>query len=148
MGWMIAAAFATAAGLESAKQQRKAGRAAIRESKAQAAEILRQKADVSILASQQHQNRMEQFKDLVAYNEAAAAYAGRTGRSLAALRKREETLYGRDVSRMRIQEARDIKRLEKQADVALRGGEVSRDVYREQARSTLLNTGYKLASLK
>ena len=147
MGWAIAAAFATAGGLESARQQRKAGKVALREARAQAAEIRRQKFDVAEMATQQHQQRMEQFKELVSYNEAAAAYAGRTGRSLAALRKREERLYGRDVSRIREQEAREKERLEKEAVITERRGKVSRDVYRERSRSTLLGTAYKAASL-
>lgn len=147
MGWPIAAAFAIAGGFKSAQQQRKAGSVALGEAKAQAAEIRRQKFDVALLASQQHQDRMEQFKDLVAYNEAAAAYAGRTGRSLAALRKREERKYGRDVSRIREQEAREKERLEKEAVSTVRRGEVDRKTYREQARGTLLGTAYKAASL-
>ena len=147
MAWQIAAAFAAASGFRSAASQRKAGSIAMREARAQAAEMRRQKFDVALAASQQHENRMEQFRDLVAYNEAAAAYAGRTGRSLAALRKREEKLYGRDVTRLRQQEQREKESLEKEAQVTERRGRVDRNVYREQAKSTLLGTGYNVASL-
>ena len=80
MGWFVAAAFATASGLASASAERKAGKVAQREARAQAAEIRRQKFDIERLASQQHQDRMEQFKDIVSANAAAAAMTGRTGR--------------------------------------------------------------------
>ena len=138
--WMIPAAFSLAAGINSAKQYRKASKSAVSEAKAQAAEIRRQKFDVELLTAQQHQNRMEQFSELVSQNEAQTAYMGRTGRSIQALRKREERLYGRDVSRMRVQEAREKRRLEAEARATTSRGLSSSEAYRSQARTSLLQS--------
>ena len=147
MAWQVAAAFQVAGGLKSAKAKRKASRAAKREAEAQAAEFRRQTFEVAQLATEQHEQRSEQFKELAAYNEAMAAFMGRTGRSISALRKEEERRYGRDVNRLRAQEEREKQKLEKQAETTLARGRVTSDVYRQQARATLFDTAYKVASL-
>lgn len=145
--WQIGALLSVAGGLQSARQLRKAGSAALLESKAQASEIRRQKQDIALLASQQHQDRMEQFADLVAYNDAATAYMGRTGRSIAALRKREERLYGRDVTRIREQEAREKEAAEKQAAATEARGVSAQKAYKQQAKTSLLQTAIKAGDL-
>jgi hypothetical protein len=146
MAW-VAAAFQVAGGLASARAKRKASRAARREAEAQAAEFRRQIFEVAQLATEQHEQRSEQFTELVAQNEAMAAFMGRTGRSISALRKEEERRYGRDVSRLRAQEERDKQKLEKQAKTTIARGRVTSDVYRQQARATLLDTAYKASTL-
>ena len=147
MAWEVAAAFQVAGGLGSARAKRKAARAARREAEAQAAEFRRQKFDIAELATQQHEQRSEQFKELASYNEAMSAFMGRTGRSIAALRKEEERRYGRDVTRIRAQEEREKQRLEKQAKTTIARGRVTSDVYRQQARATLFDTAYKVSTL-
>lgn len=147
MVWQVAAGFAVAGGLYSASQKRKAAREAQRQAKLQAAEFRRQKFDVALLASQQHEQRSEKFKELAAYNDAMSAYMGRTGRSIQALRREEERRYGRDVDRLRAQEKREKDRLEKQAELTIAKGRVASDVYRQQARATLFDTAYKVASI-
>jgi hypothetical protein len=147
MAWQVAAAFVVAGGLGSSRAKRKAARAARREAEAQAREIRAQKADVALAATQQHENRMLQFEELVNYNEAVNAYMGRTGRSVAALREREQRLYGKDVDRIRFQEQREKDRLEKEAQAVIRRGRASSDAYKTQARLSLFETAYKAASL-
>ena len=147
MAWQVAAAFAVAGGLGSSRAKRKAARAARREAQAQAREIRAQKADVALAATQQHENRMLQFEELVNYNDAVNAYMGRTGRTVAALRKREERTYGKDVTRIRFQEQREKDRLEKEAQAVVRRGRASSDAYKTQARLSLFETAYKAASL-
>jgi hypothetical protein len=147
MAWQIATAFAIAGGLGSSSAKRKAARAAMREARAQAAEIRRQKFDVALLASEQHQDLMEQFSELSSYNQAVAAYAGRTGRSLQALRKSEERKYGQSVTRLRQQEQREKESLEREAKATEQRGVQARKDYRAQARSTLFDTAYRTSTL-
>jgi hypothetical protein len=147
MAWQVAAAFQVAGGLGSARAKRKASRAAKREAEAQAAEFRRQTFEVAQLATEQHEQRSEQFKELAAYNEAMAAFMGRTGRSISALRKEEERRYGRDVNRLRAQEEREKQKLEKQAETTLARGRVTSDIYKAQAKASLLNTAFAAASL-
>lgn len=145
--WQIALAMQVAGGLQSARSSRKAGQAALREARAQAAEVRLQKQDIALLATQQHEQASEAFAEQVAYNAAAVAAGGRTGRSAAALRKREQRLYGRDVDRLRLQEAREKGAAEKEAKAIERRGVQARKTYRAQARSTLFDTAYKTADL-
>lgn len=147
MAWTAAATFATASGLFSSKQKRKAAREAMRQAKLQAAEFRRQKFDVAQLATQQHEQRSEQFKELTAYNEAMTAFMGRTGKSIDALRKEENRRYGRDVERIRSQEQREKDRLEKQAETTIARGKVTSDVYKAQAKASLFDTAFKVASI-
>lgn len=148
MGWMITAAFAAATGLESARQQRKAGKEALRDAKRQATEQRRQKFDIDLLASQQHQDLMEQFQETLAYNEAATAFAGRTGRSLRAIQKREERLYARDVERLRTGAEREKLAVERGASATEERGRSAARASKRSVASSLLQTGYKVASLK
>lgn len=148
MGWFIASAFAAATGLESARQQRKAGKEASRDAKRQAAEQRRQKFDIDLLATQQHQDLMEQFQETLAYNEAATAFAGRTGRSLQAIQKREARLYARDVERLRTGAEREKAAIERGAVATEERGRSAARAAKTSATSSLLQTGYKLASLK
>ena len=147
MVWQVALAMQVASGLGSASASRKAGKAAQREARAQAGEVRLQKQDIALLATQQHEQASEAFAEQVAYNTAAMAAGGRTGRSAAALRKREERLYGRDVDRIRLQEAREKAATEKEAQAIESRGVQARKTYRAQARSTLFDTAYKTADL-
>lgn len=148
MGWQVlTAAMALGSGISAASAQKKAGRVALAESKAQAAEMRRQKFDVALAATQQHQSRMEQFKELTEYNQAMNAYMGRSGRSISALSKKEEKSYGTDVTRLRLQEQREKDRLEKEASTTVARGRVSQDTYKTQARISLFDTATKIASL-
>jgi hypothetical protein len=147
MAWTAAATFATASGLFSGGQKRKAAREARRQAELQAAEFRRQKFDVAQLATQQHEQRSEQFKELTAYNEAMAAFMGREGRSISALRKEEQRRYGRNVDRIRSQEQREKDKLEKQAETTIARGRVSSKAYKAQATASLFDTAFKVASI-
>ena len=146
MAW-VAATFAVAGGIASSRASKKAAQAAIRDAYAQAREIRAQKADVALLATQQHENRSEQYKELSNYNAAINAYMGRTGRSIDALRRKEQKVYGRDVNRLREQEQREKERLEKEAVATIARGRVSQDVAKTQANLSLFNTAFKAASI-
>ena len=147
MVWQVALGLQVAGGLQSARSSRKAAKAALREARAQAAEVRLQKQDIALLATQQHEQASEAFAEQVAYNAAAVAAGGRAGRSVSALRKREERLYGRDVDRIRLQEAREKSAAEKEAQAIESRGVQARKAYRSQARSTLFDTAYKTADL-
>jgi len=147
MVWQVALGMQVAGGFMSSRAKKKAGKAALREARAQAAEVRLQKQDVALLATQQHEQALEAFAEQVAYNAAAMAAGGRTGRSAAALRKREQRLYGRDVDRLRLQEAREKAALEKEAKAIERRGVQARKSYRAEARRTLFDTAYKAADL-
>lgn len=136
-----------AGGLESAKQQRRAGKAARREAELQAQAILRQREAVSRLADQQHFDRLAQLKDLAATNESFAAFMGRSDRSIKALEKREQRKYAEDVKRIRLQEALEISKLEEEADVERRRGENLSKQYKIQARGTTFSSLLSAADL-
>ena len=145
--WLIPAALGIAGGVRAASEYRSAGRAAEREAKAQAAEIRRQKVDIAEIATQQHRNRMEQFAELAQFNEAQNAFMQRTGRSIDALRKREERLYGRDVANIRLQEAKEKEATERQAAAVERRGISEAERFKSQARQSLFQTAYSTATL-
>lgn len=149
MGFFTAAlaVASVASGLESAKQQRKAGKAARREAELQAQAILRQREVVSRLADQQHFDRLMQLKDLASTNEAFAAFMGRSDRSIKALQKREQRKYAEDVRRISLQEAMELGRLEEQADVERRRGENLSKQYKIQSRGTTVSSLLKAADL-
>jgi hypothetical protein len=146
MGWFTAA-LAIGSAVQGGSAIRKAGAAARREASMQAAQYRRQKFDVALLATQQHESRMEQFKDFASYNEAMAAFMGRTGRSLSALRKEEERRYGRDVDRIRMQEKREKQKLEETAKVTEASGIAAGKAYKEQAKGSLLTGAIRAAEL-
>jgi hypothetical protein len=147
MVWQVTLGLQVASGFMSSRAKRKAAKAALREARAQAAEVRLQKQDVALLATQQHEQASEAFAEQVAYNAAAIAAGGRTGRSAAAIRKRNQRLYGRDVDRLRLQEAREKAALEKEAKAIERRGVQARRSYRTEARNTLLYTAYKASTL-
>lgn len=145
--WAVAAAFSVASGFESARQYRLAGKEAIRQSIAQAAELERQKADINIIASEQHFDRMNEFKDLVSENEAYIAAMGREDRSVKALQKREQDKYSRDISRLRSQQKRDLDTVDRQIEAELASGRARNRQYRSAARGSLLSTFSNAANL-
>jgi len=145
--WQITAALALASGMQSAAAYRKAGKQARREAVRQAAELERSKADIALAARQDHQNRMMQFQDLVSYNSAAAAATGREGRSIEALRKREQDLYSTDINRLNEQAMRETEKVERQRQAVLAGGAAARSQYREMARQSLLGAAFTTAQL-
>jgi len=147
MAWAVAAAFQVAGGLGSARAKRKAAREARRQAAAEAAALRAEKFEVAALATEQHADRMEQFADLVATNEAFAAFMGRTGRSIQALQKREQRKYGKDVNRIRRQEARQKDSLESQALATIRSGRAKSRAYKSAATASLLTTFGKAAQL-
>ena len=147
MVWQVAAAFQVAGGFMSAGAKKKAGKAALREARMQAAEIRRQKFDVALLATQQHENRMDQFKDLVATNEAYAAFMNRSGRSLRALQKAEERKYGKDIDRIRLQESREKDKLEREAVATIERGYATSKAYKAAANATMFNAIASAATL-
>lgn len=142
--WQVA--IAAAGAFQSASASRKAGKAALREARAQAAEVRLQKQDVALLATQAHEDQQAQFAEMVAYNTAAAAAGGRAGRSVSALKKREQQAYGKSVDRLRLQEAREKTALEKEAQAVERRGVQARKTYRAQARNTLFDAAYKASA--
>jgi hypothetical protein len=146
MVWEVALGMQIAGGFMSSRAKRKAGKAALREARAQAAEVRLQKQDVALLATQAHEDQQAQFAEMVAYNTAAVAAGGRVGRSAAALKKREQQLYGKSVDRLRLQEAREKAALEKEAKAIERRGVQARKSYRAQARNTLFDTAYKASA--
>jgi len=137
--WAVSAAFGLMSGYQQGQEYRKAGQQALVEARLQAAEIRSQKNDVSILATEQHADRMQQFANLVSTNNAYAAYMGRQDRSIQALLRREQAKYGRDVDRIRSQEAREKASLEKQAQATVERGRAQNKQYRSAARSSMFN---------
>jgi hypothetical protein len=73
---------------------------------------------------------------------------GRSGRSIQALQKREQLKYGKDVDRIRQQEARQKESLESQAKAALAAGRVKSRTYKSAATTSLLTTFVKAAALE
>ena len=145
--WLIPAAIGVAGGLQSASQYRSASKAELAESRAQAAEIRRQSIDIAEIATQTHRNRMEQFKELAQYNEAMNAYMGREGRSIKALQQRQQSIYGRDVAQIRLQEAKEKDAVQRQADAVERRGISKSKEYESKARSSLLQTAFNTATI-
>lgn len=145
--WEVTAALSVAGGLKSRSLKKKAARAARRDAEAQAKQLRKQKFDVALYATQQHEQRMEQFRELANYNIAMNAFMGRTGRSIQALRKEEQRKYGRDVDRLRFQESREKEKLEEQAKATIARGRATAATYKAQARATLFDTAFKAASL-
>ena len=146
MVWQVALGLQVAGGLMSSRSSRRAGKAALREARAQAAEVRLQKNDVALLATQAHEDQQAQFAEMVAYNAAAVAAGGRVGRSASALKKREQQLYSKSIDRLRLQEAREKTALEKEAQAIERRGVQARKAYRAQARNTLFDTAYKASA--
>ena len=126
---------------------KKAAKAAKREAARQAFEIELQRFQVRELATQQHLNRTEQYTQTASQNRAAAAYMGRSDRSIQALRNREARLYGRDVDRIRTQERQEIANLYKQARAVRAGGVAQAKSIKAQTYGSLLSTAITAAAI-
>jgi hypothetical protein len=134
-------------GIAGFRSGKKAKRAAKREAARQAREIELQRFQVRELATQQHLNRTEQYAQTASQNRAAAAYMGRSDRSIQALRRREAALYGRDVDRIRTQEEQEVANLYKQARaVRARGASQAKGIM-SQTYGSLLNTAITAAAV-
>lgn len=145
MGWQLA--LAVGSGIASYGASKRAAREAKRQAERQAAAILRQRFAVEELATQQHVDRMESFRDLVNTNNAYAAYMGRSDRSIQALRKEEGRKYGRDVDRIKEQSRREIQKLRDEAQAVREQGRVTSKQYRNAANATLFNTAVSAATM-
>jgi hypothetical protein len=135
------------AGIAGFSAGRKAANAARREAQRQAAEIELQRFQVREIATQQHLSRTDQYSQTVAQNRAAAAYMGRSDRSIEALRRREATLYGRDVERIRSQEEQEVANLYSQATATRAAGLAQSKAIKAQTYGSLLNTAITVASI-
>lgn len=144
MAWQLA--LAVGSGLMSYGSSKRAAREAKRQAELQAAAILRQRFAVEELATQQHVDRMESFRDLVNTNNAYAAYMGRSDRSIQALRKEEGRKYGRDVDRIKEQSRREIQKLRDEAQAVREQGRVTSRQYKNAANATLFNTAVSAAT--
>lgn len=136
----LSAGFGLSAGRKAARETRKAGQR-------QAAEIIKQRFLVREIATQQHLNRSDQYAQTASYNRAAAAYMGRSDRSIAALRRREATLYGRDVERIRTQEEADVANLYAQAEGTIDRAKAQASAIKAQTYGSLLNTAITAAAI-
>ena len=145
MAWQLA--LAVGSGLMSYGSSKRAAREAKRQAARQAAAILRQRFAVEELATQQHADRMESFRDLVNTNNAYAAYMGRSDRSIQALRKEEGRKYGRDVDRIKEQSRREIQKLRDEAQAVREQGRVTSRQYKNAANATLFNTAVSAATM-
>jgi hypothetical protein len=145
MGWQLA--LAVGSGLMAYGSSKRAAREAKRQAERQAAAILLQRFAVEELATQQHVDRMESFRDLVNTNNAYAAYMGRSDRSIQALRKEEGRKYGRDVDRIKEQSRREIQKLRDEAQAVREQGRVTSKQYRNAANATLFNTVISAATM-
>ena len=141
------AAISIGSGLLGASSARKAGKAAMQQARMQAAEIRKQRFDISELATQQHLDRSMQFKELQSQNTAMAAFMGRSDRSIQASSRYEGAKYSIDVQRLREQERRDIAANESQARQTEAGGKMAQKQYNQQATGALFNTALTAAAL-
>lgn len=137
--WLIPAMLSVAGGLQSSSQMRKAGKEAMRQARADAQALRMEKFQVAELAAEQHADRLAQYSDFAASNAAYAAYMGRQDRSLQAIIRREQQKYGKDVDRIRKQEALEKQNLEKRAQRTIAEGIAKNKEYRSAARASLFN---------
>ena len=143
----VALGLSAVSGIAGFGSGRKAKKAAKREAARQAREIEFQRFQVRELATQQHLNRTEQYAQTASQNRAAAAYMGRSDRSIQALRNREAALYGRDVDRIRTQEQQEVANLYKQARaVRARGASEAKSI-QAQTYGSLLSTAITAAAI-
>lgn len=148
MGWYVTAGLALASGLYSAQEERRAGQIERREAAAQAAEIRRQKNDIALIANEQNTDRMAALNELLQFNQALAAKRGITGRSLAAITRREQRKAGTDIDRIAQQQARETAAIERQAVATERRGVEAARAARVRSRATLFDTAYNLSTLR
>lgn len=142
--YLAMSAVSSIAGLGAGK---KAAREARRQAQRQAAEIELQRFQVREIATQQHLDRTEQYSQTASQNRAAAAYMGRSDRSIEALRRREAALYGRDVDRIRTQEEREVANLYSQARSVRAGGRAQASAIKAQTYGSLLSTAMTAAAI-
>ena len=143
----IALGLSAISGIAGFSSGKKAKRAAQREAARQAREIELQRFQVREIATQQHLNRTEQYAQTASQNRAAAAYMGRSDRSIEALRRREATLYGRDVDRIRTQEEQEVANLYKEASAVRARGRAQAKSIKAQTYGSLLSTAITAAAI-
>ena len=76
MVWQVALGMQVAGGFMSSRAKKKAGKAALREARAQAAEVRLQKQDVALLATQAHEDQQAQFAEEIRRQTLATAGTG------------------------------------------------------------------------
>lgn len=138
----VSAAVGVYSAVSGASASRKAGKAAANAAKVNAANLEKQRFAIREIATQDHESLMEQFNSMRSYNNAMAAFSGRSDRSIAALRKNANRLYGRDITRLREDEERNVAQVLSDAAAIRAGGQAQERQYRAQATASLL-TGVK-----
>ena len=121
---------------------RKAAKAARQAAQISAANLEKQRFAIREIATQDHESLMEQFNSIRSYNNAMAAFSGRSDRSIAALRQNANRLYGRDITRLREDEERNVAQVLSDAAAIRAGGQAQARQYRAQGVASLL-TGVK-----
>jgi hypothetical protein len=145
--WQIAAAISVGSGFMGMGASRSAARAIQRQAQTQAAEIRKQRFQIAEIASQQHLQRLDTFKDTASSNAAMAAFMGRSDRSIGALRTEEARRYGQDIDRIRAQERRDVEKIESEARMTIARGRASAKAARAQGKASMLSSLGQAASL-
>jgi polyhydroxyalkanoate synthesis regulator phasin len=137
--WQIAAGLSVGSGFMGFGASRKAAKEIRKQAQMQAAEIRKQRFQISEIASQQHLQRLDTFKDTASTNTAMAAFMGRSDRSIGALRREEARRYGQDVNRIREQERRDIEKTEAEARMTIARGQASAKAAKAQGTTSLIS---------
>ena len=125
------------------RSKRKAARAARREAARQADEILLQIGMVEERAAQEHVDMQEQLQEMESYNAAAAAHAGRTDRSIKAIKQAAREKYGRNIDRMNEGVKRETDSIKREAAAVRRRGASEASIYKSQARASLLDSALR-----
>lgn len=139
----IAAGISIASGILGGRSKRKAARNARREAARQADEILLQIGMVEERAAQEHTDMQEQLQEMESYNAAAAAHAGRTDRSIKAIKQAAREKYGRNIDRLRAGVDRERESIKRESAAVRRAGANAASVYKSQARASLLDTALR-----
>ena len=139
----ISAGFSIASGIMGSRSKRKAARAARREAARQADEILLQIGMVEERAAQEHVDMQEQLAEMESYNAAAAAHAGRTDRSIKAIKQAAREKYGRNIDRLRAGVDRERESIKREAAAVRRRGASEASIYKSQARASLLDSALR-----
>jgi len=141
----ISAGFSVVSGIMGSRSKRKAAKRARREAARQADEILLQIGMMEERAAQEHLDMQEQLQEMESYNAAAAAYAGRTDRSLEAIRKAGREKYGKNIDRLRAGVDRERESIKREAEAVRRSGASAAAAYRSEARASLFDTALRAA---
>ena len=139
----ISAGLSIASGIMGSRSKRKAARAARREAARQADEILLQIGMVEERAAQEHVDMQEQLQEMESYNAAAAAHAGRTDRSIKAIKQAAREKYGRNIDRMNEGVKRETESIKREAAAVRRRGASEASIYKSQARASLLDSALR-----